>query len=140
MRATVLATLLLSLASLARADVSPPVRRMLVVADVHAVDRDSDAPREERGRAASDVRRGLEGFLSRIGRCVRDHGRFSDGRVRARIEFDRSALPTRSRIVDGRGAPALRACVAEVLPSIALREPPHGRITIDASVAAIDGW
>lgn len=142
MRAPLLACapFLLAVASLARADVAPPARRMLAIGEVRAVDRESDAPREERGRAASDVRRALEGFLGRIDRCVRDHGRSSSGRVRARIEFDRGALPARARVVDGHGSPALRACVSEVLPSISLREPPHGRITIDASVVAFDGW
>lgn len=125
-------------AGLAHADIAPPPRRMLTVGDVHVVARDTDAPREERDRATSAVRTSMEGFLSRISRCMEDHGGFARGNVRARIQYDRAALPTRAHVVDGQGP--LRACVAEVLASIALPEAPHGRITVDVRVVAIDGW
>lgn len=128
----------LLVASAARADVAPPPRRMLTVGDVRVVPGDTDAPREERARATSRARASMERFLSRISRCMEDHGGFAAGNVRARIQYDRATLPTRAHVVEGHGP--LRACVAEVLPSIELSEAPHGRITIDVRVVAIDGW
>ncbi|UJR79887.1 hypothetical protein [Sandaracinus amylolyticus] len=127
---------LLALASLAHADVAPPrPRDVLVVREVRVVE--AHAPTEDRDRAIIDVHRAMTGFLPRVERCVRDHGGpRSQGIVRARVRYDRSELPTRTSVVETTLESGYRACVAEVLPSLAMRPAPRGDVTLDIVIAS----
>jgi len=126
-----IAMLALLVASPASADVAPHYRPWLTV-NAQVVSLGTDAPREQRNRAALGAQRSAHSFVGRIERCLQDHGGAAEGPVSARLEYDRAILPSRTRVIEGRGA--LRACVAEVLPSIALDEVPHGRIVIEVTV------
>lgn len=132
-----IALLALLTTSVASADVAP--HGPLLVSDAQIVALGTDAPREEQMRAVVAARRSAASFTSRILGCLRDHGASVDGRVSARLEYDRATLPSRTRVIEGQGA--LRACVTEVLPSIALEHAPHGRIVIEVTVTrARWGW
>ncbi|AKF07532.1 hypothetical protein DB32_004681 [Sandaracinus amylolyticus] len=128
--------LALALVSLARADVPPPRPwYALVVREVRVVE--AHAPTEDRDRAVLDVHRAMAGFVERVERCARDHGAGAEqGIVRARVRFDRSELPTRTSVVESTLGSAHRACVAEVLPSLAMRPAPRGDVTLDVVIAS----
>jgi hypothetical protein len=121
------------LAPAARADLAPyRVRTRLTVRSVTAVE--VSAPVEDRDAALARVHEGLSAFLPRIERCIGDHGAgLGSGRVRARLRYERSELPTRARIVENQLDAAIGACVREILPSLVVRPAPRGELTIEVT-------
>ena len=138
----------LVLAATARADIAPPRWWVsLAVQSVRAVG--GEVPREDRSRAVEQVGAELQGFVDRVERCIRDHdpawrigGPGTRGVVRARLHYARAELPTRTSVVDASlGRPA-GTCVAEVLPSIAVRPAIRGELTIEVVLTSrrVSGW
>lgn len=120
----------------ARADLAPPpFRSSLTVLDVRALE--VFAPIEDRDAAIAQVRAGIGSFHARIERCLSDRGApLGRGRIRARLRYQRSEQPTRTRVVENQLGPAVAACVSEVLPSLVVRPAPRGELTIELTLAA----
>ncbi|MDQ3037720.1 MAG: hypothetical protein M3Y87_35330 [Myxococcota bacterium] len=120
----------------ARADVVALPRQTLVVRAVRAIE--VSAPSADRDLVIARVRAGMRSFSARITRCLLDRGAPLDsdyGRLRARLRYDRSELPTRARIVENTLGAAAAACIDEVLPSLLVRPAPRGALTIEFTLA-----
>lgn len=122
----------------ARADrVACPPPQGLRVQSVRALE--VRAPTEDRDVAIARVSEGMSGFHARIERCLQDRGeQLGGGRLRARVRYERSELPTRARVVENGLGAAAGACISEVIPSLLVRPAPRGDLTIEITIAS--GW
>jgi hypothetical protein len=111
----------------------PRVRLALRVQSVRALE--VRAPSIDRDRALRELGDQARAFLPRLERCMQDHGVAASGErqglVRARLRYERAEGPARAEVVESTLGAAARACVDEILPSLRLRPPPRGELTVE---------
>jgi hypothetical protein len=119
----------------ARADISPPPPFHFHVGRIASVADRTTVPHAEARAAVEQVHRALYRRTRELDHCITAGGGFSwrdydTHTARVRIEWDRSAAPTETRIVSSDFARHVDACIEAILPTLTLATAPTGRIAM----------
>jgi hypothetical protein len=129
--------LVVGVASIAHADISPPPPPTLRVVRVVAGEGSSAAPSEV-VRVVNAARDALRLGLHRMNECMLDHEWRWDGgppaRAQLRLTWDGGPTPSEASIVSSTFSRALTPCITAVLSRLTVSPAPVGRVLVGATL------